>query len=80
MVNKKVSAAALSISISSDNVRMAVGHSNGWIAFWNIDFLIEPKLLKVVDFSKTSVISIDFIGNENELIVASDMGGLVSLF
>jgi WD40 repeat protein len=50
MVNKSISEAVTAIAISSDNTSMAVGHKNGKIALWNIDYLIEPKLKKTVDF------------------------------
>lgn len=63
MVNKNVSEGVTAISISSDNMRMAVGHKNGKIALWNIDFLIEPKLLKTIDFQKSTICSIDFVSS-----------------
>lgn len=72
MVNKKVSAGVLSISISTDNLWMVVGHLNGRVALWNIDFLVEPKLLKVVEFSKTPILSLDFVSDLNELVIVSD--------
>lgn len=61
-------------------MRMAVGHKNGKIALWNIDFLIEPKLLKTVDFFKSPITSLDFVSLQNELFVAAELGGHVSIF
>jgi len=51
---------------------MVVGHLNGRVALWNIDFLVEPKLLKVVEFSKTPILSLDFVSDLNELVIVSD--------
>lgn len=80
MVNKKINTAVTKISVSSDNTRMTVGHVNGWVVLWDIDYLIEAKMLKIAEFQKLSILSIDFVGNENERVIASDMGGNVGLF
>ena len=45
---------------------MCVGHENGKISLWNIDNLIEPKLLKTADMYKVTVTSLDFVSNYNE--------------
>lgn len=59
---------------------MCVGHENGKISLWNIDNLIEPKLLKTADMYKVTVTSLDFVSNFNEQVVAADVSGYVSLF
>jgi len=45
---------------------MAVGHQNGKVVLWNIDNLIEPKMLKISDMFKMPIQSVDFIANYNE--------------
>ena len=58
MVNKKLSSAqarVTALAISNDNLRMAVGHQNGKVALWNIDNLIEPKMLKIADMFKMPI-------------------------
>ena len=63
MVHKKINSAVTSLAISNDNLRMCVGHQNGKVVLWNIDNLIEPKMLKIADMYKMAILSVDFVAN-----------------
>ncbi len=82
MINKKCmddGAGVTAIAVSDDDTRMAVGHRNGKVTLWDTEFLIEPKVLKTTDFSKSTVLCLDFVSDKNDMVVASDQNGLVSL-
>jgi len=69
MVHKKLmsnTSGVTALAISNDNTWMCVGHQNGKVVLWNIDNLIEPKMLKIADMYKSVITSLDFVSDKNE--------------